>query len=41
MAQVNRSNQARLVRIDRWLGLNENQDGETMLELGEASLMRN
>lgn len=41
MAQVNRSNQARLVRIDRWLGLNENQDGETMLELGEAAVMRN
>ena len=41
MAQVNTRSGARQVRIERWLGLNENPDGETRLALGEASVMRN
>ena len=41
MAQVNTRSSARQVRIERWLGLNENPDGETRLKPGEAGVMRN
>ena len=41
MAQVDQTSRTRLVSIGPFLGLNENQDGETMLKPGEAAVMRN
>lgn len=40
MARIANSS-ARLYRLDRWLGLNENPDGDTQLKLGESPVMRN
>ncbi len=41
MARIQGTLGRKLFRIDKWLGLNENQDGETMLRMGEAAVMRN
>ena len=41
MAQVRGTQGRKLFRIEKWLGLNENQDGEAMLNMGEAAVMHN
>ena len=41
MAQITGKTDEKVYRILKWLGLNENPDGDTKLELGEASEMRN
>ena len=41
MANINASQQEATFQIKRWLGLNENPDGDTALKMGEAAEMRN
>lgn len=41
MAQIVDSSDEKVFRIQEFLGLNENADGDTKLKLGEASVMRN
>ena len=41
MATITGAADERVFQIQRWLGLNENPDGDTKLKMGEASEMRN
>ena len=41
MAQIKASNQDKVYTIKKWLGVNENPDGDTGLKMGEASTMTN
>lgn len=41
MAKVMTSAEEKVFRIQKFLGLNENPDGDTKLKMGEASVMRN
>ena len=41
MAQIVTNVQERIYQIKRWLGVNEAQEGEASLKMGEAALMRN
>ena len=41
MATINAATNEKVFQIKQWLGLNECEDGDTKLKLGEASLMRN
>ena len=41
MARITGATDEKVFRIQRWLGLNENPDGDTKLDLGEAAAMRN
>lgn len=41
MATIQGKTDEKVYRILKWLGLNENPDGDTKLELGEAAAMRN
>ena len=41
MANINASQQEATFQIKRWLGLNENPDGDTAIKMGEAAEMRN
>ena len=41
MATINRTSETRTYLIKKWLGLNENPDGDTKLKYGEAAVMEN
>jgi len=41
MAQITGAADERIFQIQRWLGVNENPDGDTKLKMGEAAEMRN
>ena len=41
MAQIVTNVQERIYQIKRWLGVNEAQEGEASLKMGEAAVMRN
>lgn len=41
MARITGSADEKVFQIQRWLGLNENPDGDTKLKMGEAAEMRN
>ena len=41
MARITGAADERIFQIQRWLGVNENPDGDTKLKMGEASAMRN
>lgn len=41
MASISGSREERLFTIDKWLGLNENPDGDTKLKNGEATICTN
>lgn len=41
MAQITARDRSQILRISKWLGLNEAQDGDTNLRIGELSVMRN
>lgn len=41
MAKITGSASEKVFQIQRWLGLNENPDGDTKLKMGEAAAMRN
>lgn len=41
MARITGSASERVFQIQRWLGLNENPDGDTKLKMGEGAVMRN
>lgn len=41
MATIRNTSKESVYTIRKWLGVNENPDGDTQLKLGEASLMRN
>lgn len=41
MARITGAADERIFQIQRWLGVNENPDGDTKLKMGEASVMRN
>ena len=41
MAKITGRTDEQIFRIQRWKGLNENPDGDTKLEMGEAAAMRN
>ena len=41
MATITGAADERVFQIQRWLGVNENPDGDTKLKMGEASVMRN
>ena len=41
MAKITISDKSKIFSIKKWLGLNESQDGDTGLKLGEAAIMRN
>lgn len=41
MAQITAATNEKVFQIQRWLGLNENPDGDTKLKMGEAAEMRN
>lgn len=41
MANITGAADERVFQIQKWLGLNENPDGDTKLKMGEASVMRN
>ena len=41
MANIPTTEQESIFQIKRWLGLNENPDGDTAINLGEAAEMRN
>lgn len=41
MAQITARDQSQMLRISKWLGLNEAQDGDTNLRIGELSAMQN
>ena len=41
MANITGAQNERVFQINKWLGLNQNPDGDTKLRMGEAALMRN
>ncbi len=41
MARVRSGSGEKIYRIERWLGVNEAQEGEARLKAGEAAVMRN
>lgn len=41
MATINASTSEKVVSVKKWLGLNQCADGDTMLNVGEASVMKN
>ena len=41
MAQIKVSNKDKILKIDRFLGVNECPDGDTNIKVGEASTMTN
>lgn len=41
MAQITGAQNERVFSIQKWLGLNQNPDGDTKLKMGEAASMRN
>jgi len=41
MARITKTYGDKMLRLDKWLGLNENPDGDTHLEIGESPEMRN
>lgn len=41
MATIGTNTSEKIYQIKRWLGLNENPDGDTKLKMGEASVCRN
>lgn len=41
MAKIQGTSDERIFQIKKWLGLNENPDGDTKLKMGEAAVMRN
>ena len=41
MAQITGAQNERVFTIQKWLGLNENPDGDTKLKMGEAAVIRN
>lgn len=41
MARIIATQDEKIFQIKRWLGINENADGDTNLKLGEAAVMRN
>ena len=41
MAQITGAQNERVFTIQKWLGLNQNPDGDTKLKMGEAAVMRN
>ena len=41
MATIGTNTQEKIYQLKRWLGLNENPDGDTKLKMGEASVCRN
>ena len=41
MARITKTYGDKMLRLDKWLGLNENPDGDTHLKLGESPEMRN
>ena len=41
MATINRTSETRTYLINKWLGLNENPDGDTKIKYGEAAVMEN
>lgn len=41
MAGITAQDRSQMLRINKWLGLNEAQDGDTNLKLGELSVMEN
>lgn len=41
MAQITGAQNERVFQIKKWLGLNQNPDGDTKLKMGEAAIMRN
>ena len=41
MAKIDVSDDAKILQIKKWLGLNESPDGDTGLKTGEAAEMRN
>ena len=41
MARITGSMAEKVFTIQRWLGMNENPDGDTKLKMGEAAAMRN
>ena len=41
MAKIVTSDVAKVVQIQKFLGLNESKDGDTQLKVGEASRMEN
>lgn len=41
MAQITGAQNERVFQIQKWLGLNQNPDGDTKLKMGEAATMRN
>lgn len=41
MAMITGAQNERVFQINKWLGLNQNPDGDTKLRMGEAAVMRN
>lgn len=41
MAKITASSNEKVFHIKRWLGVNENPDGDTKLKMGEAAVMQN
>lgn len=41
MAEIKGTSEQKVYTISKWLGVNENPDGDTKLKMGEASTMRN
>ena len=41
MATINASTNEKIIPLKKWLGLNQAPDGDTMLKVGEASVMKN
>ena len=41
MANITTTDNSKMLRIGKWLGLNQSPDGDTTLQLGEAAEMRN
>jgi len=41
MANISGSSSEKIFQIKRWLGLNENPDGDTKLKMGEATIQQN
>lgn len=41
MARITAADRSQMLRISKWLGLNEAQDGDTNLKIGELSVMQN
>ena len=41
MARITGAQNERVFSVQKWLGLNQNPDGDTKLKMGEAASMRN